>query len=49
MRKEPNSISGGCPRINWGVSVYQLGAVHLLLSIFYYGYALSRVWAVTEH
>ena len=33
IRKEPNSISGGCLRINWGVSVYQLGGVHLPLPL----------------
>ena len=32
IRKELNSISGGCPCINWGVSAYQLGGVYLPLS-----------------
>ena len=32
IRKKLNSISGGCPCINWGVSVYQLGGVYLPLS-----------------
>ena len=31
IRKELTSISGGCPRINWGVSAYQLGGVPLPL------------------
>ena len=34
IRRELNSISGGCPRINWGVSAYQLGGVPLPESFF---------------
>ena len=33
IRKELNSISGGCPYINWGVSAYQLGGVPLPLPL----------------
>jgi len=42
IRKELNSISGGCPCINWGVSAYQLGGVHLPLSFLNILYKLTN-------